>query len=505
MNMMTVILALGFTQQAQAADVMHCYASSYAPDVTDKLAAHPDITSVTDFNCGSGTPSLDELLAHDAVLFYSDGSFSDTVGLGNVLADYVDAGGTAVEAVFSVADNIKVQGRLLDDGYRAMETGSQSSCSAGLVPELADHPLLAGVESFDGGSSGYCGSAATATPGADLVASWGSGEALVATHEPSGAGTVVALNFYPPSSDARDDFWSASTDGVQLMVNALTGGGGGDAGGSTTLTAEGSCPGPVTIEITGNPGDTYVLVAGESLGSTVIPGGSCAGTELGVESAGVLNKLGPIPDRDGDGVITMTPDLPRGACSYYLQALNTSDCSMSDVAKFETGGGFADEFDAGFDASIWDSLPDGFDYVDGQLLVSGDSRTMRTVDTYVPTNISGTLTKEESCDDQHVVLSSDPFYSWSWSSTPGAISFVWNCDTKYIYGQSSSASTSCSELATYDISIDISGDTATFRTSPFCEDVVFADSLLTSGPLYMYIGADDDSGTASWDRIELTE
>ena len=87
--MLVLWIALG---SAQAMDVMHCYASSYASDTTSKLLSDGRVSSVTDFDCGSGTPTLDELLAHDAVLFYSDSSFSDRTALGNVLADYVDAG-----------------------------------------------------------------------------------------------------------------------------------------------------------------------------------------------------------------------------------------------------------------------------------------------------------------------------------------------------------------------------------------------------------------------------
>ncbi len=112
------------------------------------------------------------------------------------------------------------------------------------------------------------------------------------------------------------------------------------SGGATGLSTDGACPGPVTIEITGNPGDTFVLVAGDSAGSTMVPGGACAGTELGVESDGTLTKLGPLPDMDGDGVITMTPDLPDRVCGMHLQALNMGDCSTSEVQTF--GGGMPD-------------------------------------------------------------------------------------------------------------------------------------------------------------------
>ncbi len=103
---------------------------------------------------------------------------------------------------------------------------------------------------------------------------------------------------------------------------------------ATTLTLGGECPGPATIEITGTPGGTFVLVAGDAAGSTTIPGGSCAGLDLGVESEGVLSKFGPLVDRDGDGVITMTPDLPGAACAMSMQALNTTECTVSNVEDF---------------------------------------------------------------------------------------------------------------------------------------------------------------------------
>ena len=82
-------------------------------------------------------------------------------------------------------------------------------------------PLLAGVTSFNGGSSSYRNDTVIA-PGAVLIANWEDEfptpfEAYTDAH----AGCVVALNFYPPSSDARADFWDATTDGWVLQANAL--------------------------------------------------------------------------------------------------------------------------------------------------------------------------------------------------------------------------------------------------------------------------------------------
>jgi hypothetical protein len=322
---MMLALMLAVTD-AQAVEVFHCYASSYASDTTAKLLADPRVTGVTDYDCASSTPTLDELAGHDVVFFYSDSTFADGVGLGNVLADWVDGGGGVVEAIFSVADNIKVEGRLLSDGYRAMTTGTQTTCSSGLVSLIGDHPILDGVTSFDGGSSGYCASSAAAELGAARVADWGSGEALVAEHTPSGAGRVVALNFYPPSSDIRDDFWSSSSDGALLMVNALE-----FAVGGASFTVAGSCPGPMEFSVSGNtPGGEVAILSAVTTGSQVIPAGPCGGVVTGLSSRGL--SLRRVLTADADGRVMMSPLIPDGACSGVVQALDVATCTMSNTA-----------------------------------------------------------------------------------------------------------------------------------------------------------------------------
>ena len=46
------------------------------------------------------TPTLADLLPYDGVLTWSNASFQDSIALGDVMADYVDAGGAVVVAVF---------------------------------------------------------------------------------------------------------------------------------------------------------------------------------------------------------------------------------------------------------------------------------------------------------------------------------------------------------------------------------------------------------------------
>ena len=53
------------------------------------------------------------------------------------------------------------------------------------------------------------------------MADWSNVLSLVAVKELPGLGRRVDLNFYPPSSTVRGDFWAVGTDGDWLMANLL--------------------------------------------------------------------------------------------------------------------------------------------------------------------------------------------------------------------------------------------------------------------------------------------
>ena len=50
-------------------------------------------TDIDHLDVSGATPVLADLTSYDAILFYSNAVPSDAIALGNVLADYVDAGG----------------------------------------------------------------------------------------------------------------------------------------------------------------------------------------------------------------------------------------------------------------------------------------------------------------------------------------------------------------------------------------------------------------------------
>ena len=99
------------------------------------------------------------------------------------------------------------------------------------------------------------------------------------------------------------------------------------------------------------------------------------------------------------------------------------------------------------------------------------------------------------------MLSSSPEVDWSWSSTLGVVRFVWNCSSKYIYGQRESTYTSCSGLGDYNIEIDVTDSRVTF-TDDVCAPIFVNDNIGASD-VYLFVGADQDTAGRSAEWYEL--
>jgi hypothetical protein len=201
-------------------DVIVVHASPYIADVQTKLQSTGLFPVLTMFDASFATPTLAQLQAHDVAFVFSDGSFTDPVTLGDNLADFYDTGGRVVTAVFGMCSTIEIMGRWGDpaQGYTLLSVAfqDQPADSMGTVLEPAS-PLMTGVTSLTATSAYRC----TGTPinGGVVVAQWASlGSALVVRGVVHGRNRAD-LNFYPPSIDARSDFWSG--DGLALMRNAL--------------------------------------------------------------------------------------------------------------------------------------------------------------------------------------------------------------------------------------------------------------------------------------------
>ena len=252
---------------------------AYYNDVRTKVQSVGLFSQVDAFDARNITPTLSQLSQYDSVLIWGDYSFNDGVTFGNVLADYVDAGGGVLVAVFALDNSTgyAIQGRLRSGGYLPFVTATSSSGVSGLtlVKDDASHPIVQGINSFNGGSTGYHNAPSSIASGAALVAHWSNGQPLVGVRQ-TNSGRVAGLNFWPPSSDAISGNWLSSTDGGRLMANAL----------AWASARGGIVPDDVAITSTGSPNTV-------SLGGTVTYTLTITNTGPSVATGVVVSNVPP--------------------------------------------------------------------------------------------------------------------------------------------------------------------------------------------------------------------
>lgn len=157
-------------------------------EIKDALLSFPDIQQVDIFDAYSATPTLNEILPYHTIIAMNNTPYADPVAIGNVLADYVDAGRGLILTVATFASGWEIKGRLLDDGYFPFNIGYGPVGAATLGTFDPDHPIMQGVTT----AYGDLLADVTVANGAELVASWNTGWPLVATKGKN----VAAVNIY---------------------------------------------------------------------------------------------------------------------------------------------------------------------------------------------------------------------------------------------------------------------------------------------------------------------
>jgi hypothetical protein len=154
------------------------------------LSAYPDIAMADYFDASSSVPTLFALTTYDVVVVMSDAAFADAVATGDVLADYVDAGGKVIQAVASFATDggWELQGRFVSGGYEPFVHGPAEFILHSLGSFDAGHPIMAGIAAITDSTN----AAVALHAGASLVASWDNGIPLVA---PKGD-SVVGIDIF---------------------------------------------------------------------------------------------------------------------------------------------------------------------------------------------------------------------------------------------------------------------------------------------------------------------
>ncbi len=96
------------------------------------------------------------------------------------------------------------------------------------------------------------------------------------------------------------------------------------------ITVSGVCPGEVTVNISGvTPDGLVAILAAASEGTFTVPGGRCAGTELGLADPRVLTTV----TADINGEVSLAPTVSAGACGLFIQAADVTTCMPSNVAQ----------------------------------------------------------------------------------------------------------------------------------------------------------------------------
>ncbi|MCC6907811.1 MAG: hypothetical protein IT430_07720 [Phycisphaerales bacterium] len=99
-------------------------------------------------------------------------------------------------------------------------------------------------------------------------------------------------------------------------------------GGGYRLTVGGTCPGTVTVDWAGaTPNVQQGIAFGQGQGSTIIPGGPCAGTMLGIQ--GGVQLVRTVSTGSGSGGVA--GNAGTGACGGYLQLVEAGSCNTSNV------------------------------------------------------------------------------------------------------------------------------------------------------------------------------
>ena len=240
-----------------------------------ELQATGYFDTITSYDVRSSTPSLSTLQAYDTVLVYTNYRPSSQIGLGNVLADYVDAGGHVVLCTYSFSNNWDIEGRIMTSGYSPLvNLGINGDVSGNLVPTVPGDPIFDGINV---GAIQYFHNYNFAHPGVDggatLLATDGAGHNMIARNA---AGDVIGVNLVSA-------VWGSSNQELfNLIGNALVDGDGGGGGAglidSTTVTItnlqDGSAEslavdtGGTALSATYNPGTGVLSVTGTDTAAT---------------------------------------------------------------------------------------------------------------------------------------------------------------------------------------------------------------------------------------------
>jgi hypothetical protein len=277
------------------------------------------------------TPTLAELMMYDAVITWSNSSYADGAAMGNVLADYVDAGGGVVCAVYVVSSttaNRSLTGRWQTGGYDLIvqRSGTTTTATSLGTVHLPGHPVWANMTGLTGSTNYARSTTFDLTAHAVRIADWTDGRVLAATS--STFPNRVDINLYPTQ-------WHTAADGARLIANALiaaAAGGNTDPGrcclpsGTCEVLAPAAC-----LSQGGSYGGagTDCTLACPQPGACCFPDGTCQSIlELNCTSSGGIWS--------GAGIDCVTANCPQPATGACCSA---SGCTIVNIFQCDALSG----------------------------------------------------------------------------------------------------------------------------------------------------------------------
>ena len=174
---------------------------SSADDVRTMLAADGYFESIEGIDARQAVPTLAQLQQFDAILLWSNYPFVYSEALGDIVAQYWDAGGVvvAVEFSFNQFNGNQIKGRFGDyaNGYVLLDNAGRGyTCSNDQLGAVAEpnSPIMAGVAS---GAGHNCRVDVSIINGGVLVSSWSSTGYPLAVRGVRNGRNIVDLNVYP--------------------------------------------------------------------------------------------------------------------------------------------------------------------------------------------------------------------------------------------------------------------------------------------------------------------
>ena len=116
---------------------------------------------------------------------------------------------------------------------------------------------------------------------------------------------------------------TGNTDGIEAFDLPPQCGGVG-----LNVSLSGSCPGSMTVEITGaTAGATVAIGIGSGTDGTMLPGGPCAGTMIDLSGIGTRREL----TADPTGTVSFNAEPGAGICGGLIQAVDFATCEASAI------------------------------------------------------------------------------------------------------------------------------------------------------------------------------